>query len=490
MRPSSPPVAGRHCASELRDSFNTRGYAAHSVELVPDLAEFRSSLDGELFSPDSPGFEAIHRPVGHAYQEMCPRLVVVCRSVPDVVAALAYAAATGDRVALRGGGHCFAGRSSTDGILLDLSGLDEIVMADDRVATIGAGARLGEVYAALHAHGLTLPAGCGPTVGITGLTLGGGIGLLGRAHGLTCDRLVGAQVVLPDGSVVDCDHHREPDLFWALRGAGGGQFGVVTSLRFDTVPEPMTTRVQARWSDIALEDSDIALEDLVAAWQAWAPDAPDELTVNLILDSEPGARIRATLLGAATFGEGPTRELLREFTDQAGVAPTIELGAGLPYHHLKSTFADLDPQGLPERYLRIRSEFFSHSMADRTLTPLLAQLGEPRTTGRRRLTFTAMGGAYNRLAETATAFAHRGERFLLEHAADPADPWVDRSWATAHADGSGRVYPNFPDPALENWAAAYHAGNYPRLAAVKRAYDPHRFFDFHQAVQPTAKGET
>jgi FAD/FMN-containing dehydrogenase len=94
--------------------------------------------------------------------------------------------------------------------VLDLSGLDGIRVADDRVATIRAGTRLAQVYAALHAYGRTLPAGCGPTVGITGLTLGGGIGLLGRKHGLTCDRLVGAQAVLPDGSVVDCDHDREP----------------------------------------------------------------------------------------------------------------------------------------------------------------------------------------------------------------------------------------------------------------------------------------
>ncbi|MBV9381874.1 MAG: FAD-binding oxidoreductase, partial [Streptosporangiaceae bacterium] len=303
---------------------------------MPGLAEFRASLDGELFSPDSPGYEAIRRPASAAYREVRPRLVAACRSVSDVVGAMAYATATGDRVAPRGGGHCFAGRSSTDGIVLDLSGLDGIWMADDRVATIGAGARLGQVYAALHAYGQTLPAGCGPTVGITGLTLGGGIGLLGRKHGLTCDRLVGAQVVLPDGSVVHCDHDHEPDLFWALRGAGGGQFGVVTSLRFDTVPEPVTTRIEAHWPDIALGE-------LVAAWQAWAPDAPDELTVNLTLVSEPGAPVQATLFGAAALEEGPTRELLREFTNQAAVASAIELRTGVPYHHLKHTFADLDP---------------------------------------------------------------------------------------------------------------------------------------------------
>jgi FAD/FMN-containing dehydrogenase len=445
---------------------------------VSALAEFGNSLDGELFSAVSPGYEAIRRPANAAYREVRPRLVVRCRSISDVVGAMAYATATGDRVAPRGGGHCFAGRSSTDGVVLDLSGLDAVSVTDDRIAAIGAGARLGHVYAALHACGRTLPAGCGPTVGITGLTLGGGIGLLGRKHGLTCDRLVGAQVVLADGSVVDCDHDREPDLFWGLRGAGGGQFGVVTSLRFATVPEPTTTRIEARWSDIGLQE-------LVSAWQAWAPDAPDELTVNLSLVSEPGAPVQATLFGAATLDEGSTRDLLRELTDRAGSnipAPTIDLRAGVPYHHLKSSLADLDAPDLPERALRIRSEFFSEAMADHTVASLLTQLGDPRTMGRRQLTFTAMGGAYNRVAEDATAFAHRNERFLLEHIAEVADPWVDGSWATAHADGSGRVYPNFPDPALDDWASAYHAGNYPRLAAVKNAYDPHRFFDFPQAI--------
>ena len=342
-------------------------------------------------------------------------------------------------------------------------------------ATIGAGARLGQVYSALHAHGRTLPAGCGPTVGITGLTLGGGIGLLGRKHGLTCDRLIGAQVVLADGSVVDCDHDHEPDLFWGLRGAGGGQLGVVTSLRFDTVPEPITTRIEAHWSDIDLDG-------LVAGWQAWAPDAPDDLTVDLSLVSEPGVPVQATLFGASTLDEGSTRELLLEFIDRAGSAPTIELCADLPYHQLKSSFADLDPPDLPERVMRTRSEFFSRPMTDATLSSLLTQLSAPSSTGRREITFAAMGGAYNRVAEDATAFAHRSERFLLGHIADTADPWVDSSWATAHADGSGRVYPNFPDPALDDWAAAYHAENYARLASVKSAYDPHRFLDFPQAI--------
>src|SRR5262249_55167918 len=159
-----------------------------------------------------------------------------------------------------------------------------------------------EVYAGLHAHGRTLPAGCGATVGIAGLTLGGGIGLLGRLHGLTCDSLVGAQVVLADGRVVTCDAGHEPDLFSALRGAGGGQFGVVTALRFDTVPEPLTTRIEARWTGPAVER-------LVVAWQEWAPHAPDGITANLTIEPDP---LRATLFGAAVLAAEPTRELLQE----------------------------------------------------------------------------------------------------------------------------------------------------------------------------------
>ena len=99
-----------------------------------------------------------------------------------------------------------------------------------------------------------------------------------------------------------------------------------------------------------------------------------------------------------------------------------------------------------------------------------------------RCAFTAMGGAYNRVPASATAFAHRNASFLLEHVAVETSGWVEKSWATAHVDGSGGVYPNFPDPLLDDWATAYHAGNHPRLAAAKKTYDPDRLFDFPQSV--------
>ncbi|MEU8364132.1 FAD-binding oxidoreductase [Nonomuraea sp. NPDC048882] len=385
---------------------------------------------------------------------MITRQVVQCRSVAEVVAAIKHARQSGARLVPRGGGHCFTDRLSGADVVLDMTDLRSISVAGD-VATVEAGAVLGEVYPALDGAGRALPAGCGPTVGITGLTLGGGIGLIGRAHGLTCDRLIGAQVVLADGTVADCDSAREPDLFWALRGAGGGHFAVVTKLHFETVPAAPITRISAQWSP---PDPEL----LAAAWQAWAPEIPDNLTVNLTIG------VRAGLVGASLLAVEPTRELVRELSDLAGYEIPFDLRGGMSLPELKGSFNE------PVQQHHTRSEFFARSLSDRVLTELL----DHQPGG--RLSFTAMGGAYNRVGPDATAFAHRDERFLLQHVGTPG--WVDTSWAIAHEDGSGRVYPNFPDPTLTDGPSAYHGENLDRLRAVKQLYDPDRFFDFPQAL--------
>jgi FAD binding domain len=408
---------------------------------MTNLAGLREELDGELFVPDSPGYEALRRPANPRYRDVHPRLVIRCGSVVDVALGIGYARDTEVPIVPRGGGHCFAGRSSTDGIVLDLTGLDTISVADDGFATISA------------------------SVGIAGLTLGGGIGLLGRKHGLTCDRLVGARVVLADRRIVDCDADREPELFWAPRGAGGGQFGVVTSLIFDSVPEPMTARFELRWSRAPVEE-------MVAAWQRWAPGTPDEVTANLTVVAEPGQPPQAILFGTSLQEEGPTRELLQEFCSVAGGSPEVDVRGGLAYDHLKYSFEDLDPREEPVSALRIRSEFFTRPMRTSTIDALLSTLINGEATGRRQLTFTALGGAYNRVPGTATAFVHRRELFFLEHIAGAPSAWVDRSWEVAHVDGSGGVYPNLPGLELDDWARACHAGNYPGWQRPGRPMTP------------------
>jgi FAD/FMN-containing dehydrogenase len=442
---------------------------------VGDFDGLRAALDGDLLTPASPGYDDARRPVAARYRDVRPRAVVRCASTRDVVATIRHARDTGTHVVPRGGGHCFAGRSATDGVVLDLAGLDAVAVGADGLATIGAGARLAQVYDGLHEQARALPAGCGPTVGIAGLTLGGGLGLLGRRYGLTCDALVGARVVLADGRVVDCDTDREPELFWALRGAGGGQFGVVVSLTLATVPGPRATRFELCWPDAAAAA-------VVAAWQEWAPDAPDDVTADLTIVAEPGHPLRVLVFGAALRAREATSSVLETLADAVGTRPRIHLRDGMSVRDLKRSFAGLGTGEDGAHVTGSRSELFARPLPAATIDALLGELTTGSSQGRRELSFTALGGAYNRVAADATAFVHRGERFLLHHVADDGTAWADRSWALAHTHGSGRVYPNFPDPQLDGWAAAYHGDNLARLVAVKHAYDPGRLFRFPQAL--------
>ena len=194
----------------------------------------QQAIEGEVVLPGSAGYRAARHTAVRHFDPVQPEVVVRCLTPDDVQEALLFARLHDLAVAPRSGGHCFAGRSSSEGMVIDVGGMASMSLDGD-VATIGAGAQLGDIYASLARQGRTLVAGCGPDVGIAGLTLGGGLGILGRRYGLTCDQLLSATVVLADGSLVTCDAQRHPDLFWALRGAGGGQFGVVTSFTFGTV---------------------------------------------------------------------------------------------------------------------------------------------------------------------------------------------------------------------------------------------------------------
>ena len=436
------------------------------------MRELRALVDGEVLEPGEPGYEAARRPALAEFRNIRPLAVVRCTSAADVAATLGFARRTGLPVAPRGGGHCFAGRSSTDGILLDLSPLRSVTVTPDAVATVGAGARLADVYDGLDRHGLTLPAGCGADVGIAGLTLGGGLGLLGRRYGLTCDRLRAARVVLTDGRVVDCDAVHHPDLFWALRGAGGGQFGVVTSLVFDAVRVPVATRFVLTW------DAPAAAA-VVAAWQDWAPDAPDEVSANLKVT--PATVI---LFGLVLDAPSVARGRLDEFVGPVGMRPATSALAGMGYRELKGSLDDLGggPAG-PDPVQVSRSEFVRRALPADVVADLLDALGRDPVPGQQReLNFTPMGGAYNRVPADATAFVHRSERFLLEHVAVGAPDWVHRSHGIAHPWASGRVYQNFPDRNLTDWAEAYHGSNHARLAGIKRAYDPQRALRFPQSL--------
>jgi FAD/FMN-containing dehydrogenase len=466
------------------------------VTNTADWAALQGAIDGDVVLPGSADYESVRNPVMARFEHLRPAAVVQCATAADVAATLAVVRELRLPTAIRSGGHSVAGRSSTDGLVLDVSPMRSVAVADE-VATVGAGLRLGDLYDALAEYGLTIPAGCGPSVGIAGLTLGGGLGILGRKHGLTCDHLLGAEVVLADGRIVECDEHHDGELFWALRGAGGGQFGVVTSLVFRTLPAPATTVFHLVWPP-ALAAA------VVQAWQAWAPDAPDELDATLRLTAadarSPGVEVVASVLD----GEADAAKLLGELVNKVGADPVETARSHLPHraakHYLEGLGSVEDRERLgSERppqpgHIYTRSEFFRGPLPSETVATLVEHLTQGLTpTQSREVDFLPWGGAYNRVPADATAFAHRDERFLVQHLvqvsadAAPAEraaarDWLRRSWTLVHPWGSGGVYPNFPDPDLQNWEHAYHKTNYDRLRRAKAAYDPDGFFRFHQSV--------
>lgn len=450
-----------------------------------DWDALQRAIAGDVVLPRSPEYELLRKPPMAGFWHLRPQAIVRCRAAGDVAETLALARRSGTALAIRSGGHCFAGRSSTDGILIDVGPLNSVAVADATV-TAGAGATLGDLYDALDEHGRTMAGGCGPSVGIAGLTLGGGLGILGRTYGLTCDQLIAAEVVLADGRVVDCDADDHADLFWALRGAGGCRFGVVTRLTLATVPAPQATSFELRWPSSAAAP-------VLDAWQDWAPDAPAGVAASLLVTApaEPDQAVAVRLFGAVLGPEADARRQLDVFAERLGAEPTATALKELPYRDTKRHLAE-DPAASvlkPEpAHLLAKSEFFRRPLPADSIAALVEHLAADRLAGcARELDFSPWGGAYNRIAADATAFAHRAERFLLKHevavapqraqqAMPAAREWLTRSWALAHPSGTGGAYANFPDPDLSPWDPAYHGANRDRLRHIKASYDPDGLF--------------
>ena len=462
-----------------------------------DLQALGRMIDGDVVVPDSPEYEAEIRVFNARFHEVRPQAIVRCANPHDVAEAISFVRRHGLEHAARSGGHSFAGHSSTRGVVIDASPMRSISV-DGEVATVGAGARLGDVYDALDEHDLAIPAGTCPPVGIAGFTLGGGLGILGRKYGVLSDRLLRAEIVLADGRVVQADEHHHGDLFWALRGAGGGNFGVVTSLELRTVPAPNVTNFHLSWP---FENAAAVID----GWQRWAPNALNELAASLkITDAgDPDRPPIVDVYGALSEGEPEAASLVDRLVALVGSDPTSVVSTAMDFTQTRRFWANLgsdeaavDPQAAqPEQpYLFAKSEFFRRLLPADAITALLETFTAERAAGQvRELDFMPWGGAYNAVPAGATAFVHRDELFQLKHAVvvDPsasavekeaADRQVVRSWGSVHPWGSGRVFQNFADPELENWAEAYYGGNLGRLIAVKARYDEENFFRFDQSL--------
>ena len=423
-----------------------------------------------------------------------PQAVVFCESLADVQRTVRWARKHRVRIVPRSGGHSYGGYSSTtSGVIVDVSRLNRVTLDSQHRAAVGAGARLIDVYDVLWQHGRTVPAGSCPTVGIAGLTLGGGVGLASRKYGLTCDNLLEASVVLANGSAVVANARQHPDLYWALRGGGGGNFGIVTRLVFRTHPvgQVATYALEWPWSDAA---------KVVRAWQKLAPHAPDGLFSVLNLNAAAGGRAHITSAGQFFGSADRLQDLLKPLAS-AGT-PTRFTVTSRSYMDAQEMWAGcsgsiaechLPPQGhLGRSTFKGKSSFANKPLSPQGINAMIRQIEARITTGSGSgiILLDSYGGAINRVKKDATAFVHRDALFSMQYlaywdssaAAEPNLRWLKNFYAAMRPYVSPFAYQNYIDPDLGKWGRAYYGTNLDRLITVKQRYDPQNVFRSSQSI--------
>ncbi|UOX86530.1 FAD-binding oxidoreductase [Amycolatopsis sp. FBCC-B4732] len=436
----------------------------------PNWDDLRGKLTGNLLRPGADGYDTAKRAFNQLFDNKNPVAVVTASTAQDVQASV-QAVAGRASIAARSGGHSYAGYSVPDGgLVVDVAGLDKVEVQGSQ-AVIGAGAKLKDVYAALGRAGRALPAGSCPTVGIAGLTLGGGIGVLSRKYGLTCDRLSSAQVVMADGRLVKASADTEPDLFWGLRGGGGGNFGIVTEFTFDTDPAPDLTV-------FSLHFPAGSAADVLNAWQQWIAAMPPELWANCVLSG--GSPVQCRVGGCYVGGAAGLNTLLTNLTTNAGARPTQRTVKSLDYLGAMNYFS-----GSSNRQSFVASSRIVTSPVDAAKVVALAD-GRTGTD----LLIDGLGGKVGEPAKDATAFWHRDALASVQIYApataktqQKVTQSVGEVAAGLAAAGAGGGYVNYIDPALADWKTAYYGDNAKRLQDVAKKYDPDNVFRFGQSVR-------
>jgi FAD/FMN-containing dehydrogenase len=447
------------------------------------ISKLRSELEGQVIGPDDPGYEQA-RTVFFPMFDRRPALIVRPFDAHEVAHVVALARETGLDLAVRSGGHSTAGHSATEGgIVLDLSLLKGLeIDPEDRVAWAETGLTAGELTTSAAAYGLGIGLGDTASVGIGGLTLGGGIGYLVRKHGLTIDDLLAAEVVTADGELLLADEEQNPDLFWAIRG-GGGNFGVVTRLQLRLHPVDTVTGGM-----LILP----ATPDVIAGFMAAAEEAPEELS------------------GIANVMPAPPMPFLPEeqHGQQVVLAMLVHVGpaeegerALAPFRALAEPVADmLRPMSYPEIYPPEDPEYrptaaartFFIDAVDRDVAERILGHLSTSTALMPVAQLRVLGGAMARVPADATAFAHRSSRIMVNIAAvygSPEDAPVQEQWVSDVAadlrQADNGAYVNFlTDEGGERVRAAYPGETWKRLREIKRRYDPTNVFRLNQNIPP------
>jgi FAD/FMN-containing dehydrogenase len=408
-----------------------------------------------------------------------PLLIVRPESAPEVAAAIAFARQHGLPLSVKGGGHGVAGRAvCDDGLVIDLCRMAAVrVDPVSRTAAVQGGATLRALDAGSQAHGLATTAGIYRDTGVAGLALGGGVGLLMRRFGLTCDNLLAAEVVTADGRILETSKRDHPELFWALRG-GGGNFGVVTRMDFRLFP------LSHVFGGELVYDFDDALA-LGRVYRDLMADAPDELQAYLSYAiGRDGAKTASVVLCHCGPREAGEAVLARFHRFRR---PVSEQAGWIPYLRMQQHWDEAFPSGL----LRFWKSSFLTSISDDALRVCQEAIAR-QTLPNCHIDTEPMGGAIARVAPDATAFADRDAASTLLIASGWADPresdariaWAREAWSAAQPYAKASAYVNYLDQGDEDRTEAVYGPNYRRLVEVKRRYDPDNVFRHNANIRP------
>jgi len=442
-------------------------------------------LDGEVIVPGGGRYASARLLWDTRFDRLKPRAIAYCANSADVERIVRWARSERIQLVPRSGGHSYGGYSSGDGVVVaDVSRLNQVKVSGSR-ATVGAGANLFGVYVAASNHGVTIPGGSCPTVGIAGLALGGGIGYSARQFGTTADNLARLQIVTADGELLVCDASHHSDLFWACRGGGGGNFGIVTDFTFETHPVSTVSTYEIEWPWAQAAPA-------LAAWQLFAPHAPDALfsVLDLIATdpSAPGARAHVVSAGQYFGPESDLPSLLQPLTS-TGTPIRITTGT-LSYLDAVVHWAGCrDAASCTEARstFAAKSDYVAAPLPAAAISTVVYAVAARQGHGRGAIYFDASGGAINRVPKAATAFVHRDSLFSIQYTSGSDNAsltWLANLYAQMRPYVSGFAYQNYIDPNLRTWPHAYYGANLHLLEAVKRKVDPHGFFRFPQSIRP------
>jgi FAD/FMN-containing dehydrogenase len=445
---------------------------------IIDIKSFRSGFQGQVFESADVGYNEA-RQIWNASVSKHPGVIARCSGVADVIAAVNFGRANNLLTAIRGGGHNVGGRAlCDDGLVIDLSRMTSVFVDDaTRRVRVQGGATLGDMDRETHVFGLAVPCGIVSKTGIGGLTLGGGVGWLIRKYGMSIDNLLSSQVVTADGKVLTASASENEDLFWALRG-GGGNFGVVTSFEF------RAHAVATILGGLLLYPRGMAV-DVIRHFRDYMASAPDELTAYAVLlhgpDGSPLVGVIPCYCGNVADGERVLRPL-RKFG-----SPILDGIQAMPFSAMQSLLTPSFPDGNHNYW----KSTLQRELSDDAISAIVDhanRLSSP-------LSFVVLeyyGGAAGRVSSEATAFPHRNlpwDILFLAQWTNPAQTNMHRDWARSGEEILRPFSENAHllsalDVEADDVIKTAFGPNWPRLAAIKKKYDPTNFFRVNHNINP------